>query len=97
MIIEGRTSSGFDFSVDSEQLEDFGFLELLADMSDDNNVKRMRAITAMPERLLGKKGRAALLKHVRNERGFTPSAKVVEEINEILTICGSENRDAKNS
>lgn len=97
MKIEGKTSSGFEFTVESALLEDFEFLGILADFTGGENLSRMRAILALPGRMLGEEGRKALLEHCRNEEGYCPTERVTAELGEILTYCQQNNKTVKKS
>lgn len=97
MKIEGKTASGFEFSVESGLLEDFEFLTLLGDFTGDDDRARSRAVLAMPGRLLGEEGRRALIEHCRNEEGFSPTARIYEELGSILNLCQERNKAVKKS
>lgn len=97
MKIEGKTASGFQFSVESGLLEDFEFLTLLGDFTGDDDRARSRAVLAMPGRLLGAEGRRALIEHCRNEEGFSPTARIYEELGSILNLCQERNNAVKKS
>lgn len=97
MKIEGTTASGFEFSVESGLLEDFEFLGLLGDFMGEDDRARTRAVLALPGRLLGEEGRKALIEHCRNEEGFSPTARVYEELGSILNLCQERNRAVKKS
>lgn len=97
MKIEGKTASGFQFSVESGLLEDFEFLTLLGDFTGDDDRARSRAVLAMPGRLLGAEGRRALIEHCRNEEGFSPTVRIYEELGSILNLCQERNKAVKKS
>lgn len=90
MMIEGKTASGFAFSVDERVVTDFTFLELLTHLDG-------QAILALPGRLLGEAGKAALIEHCRDAEGYVPTARITEECIEIVNLCGERNKAVKNS
>lgn len=95
MKIEGKTASGFEFSVESGLLEDFEFLALLGDFTGDDDRARTRAVLALPGRLLGEEGRRALIAHCRNEEGFSPTSRIYKELGNILNLCQERNSAVK--
>lgn len=90
MQIEGKTESGFAFSVDERVVSDFTFLEMLTDLNGQN-------LLALPGRLLGEAGKAALIEHCRDAEGFVPTARITEECMAIINLCGERSRNVKNS
>lgn len=98
MMIEGKTASGFEFSVDERVVTDFTFLELLTAMEDRKDQARQGiAILTVPGRLLGDAGKAALIEHCRDDDGYVPTARMIEEIRNIIRLCSERNRNVKNS
>lgn len=90
MMIEGKTASGFAFSVDERVVTDFTFLELLTHLDG-------QALLQLPGRLLGEAGKAALIEHCRDAEGYVPTARITEECVEIVNLCGERNKAVKNS
>lgn len=90
MMIEGKTESGFEFAVDERTVADFTFLEMLIDLNGAN-------VLALPGRLLGEAGKAALIEHCRDKDGFVPASRVTQECLAIVNLCGERNRNVKNS
>ncbi|SNU09808.1 hypothetical protein SAMN05216470_2035 [Streptococcus equinus] len=77
-MITGTTSTGFEFEIDEKQLKNYEFVELISEV--DENELLMPKILKM---LLGDQV-AALKDHVRDEDGFVPIEKMVEEIKDIF-------------
>lgn len=78
-MIKGKTSTGFEFSVDSSVGNDYELVELLANLDED-----FLAMTKVVNRVLGKEQSNKLKEHVRNENGIVPTDRMAEEISEIF-------------
>lgn len=86
MIKTGTTKSGFEFKVDSDQLNDLDFVEDLG-KADENPVfwpKVMRAA-------LGDAQYANFKEHLRAENGKVPFDASLEEFTEILNLANAKN------
>lgn len=84
---QGKTKSGFVYTLDPNKLDDFELLEKLAGV--DDNILDLPKILVM---LLGKEQKDKLYDHVRTEDGRVPIQKVTEEIMDIFTA----NKEVKN-
>lgn len=90
-MIKGTTSSGFEYEIEDEALDDMELLDALVDMDEGSTSSYRYAIKA----LLGEEQRKALYEHVRNKKTGRVSAKAVfKEFAEVLT---SAKGDVKNS
>lgn len=78
-MIEGKTQSGFAFSIDPEIQDDMELLEAIAD-ADENPLR----ITSVLKRLLGEEQKRALYEHLRNEKGRVSIKAVSQEIVDIF-------------
>lgn len=76
----GKTSSGFEFSLQDEVLDDYELLETLQDIDDDDYGKTTKMVTM----LLGPAQRDALKDHVRSENGRVSAQKMLAEVMEIF-------------
>lgn len=86
MIKTGTTKSGFEFKVDSDQLNDLDFVEDLG-KADENPVfwpKVMRVA-------LGDAQYARFKAHIRTENGKAPFDTALEEFTEILNLANAKN------
>jgi len=86
MIKTGTTKSGFEFKVDTEQLNDLDFVEDLG-KADENPVfwpKVMRAA-------LGDAQYASFKEHLRTENGKVPFDTSLDEFTEILNLANAKN------
>lgn len=85
-MIQGKTNSGFKFEIDENQLKNYEFVELVAEV-DENELLMPKLLKL----LLGDQVEA-LKDHVRDESGIVPIEKMVTEIKDIF-----ENAQVKNS
>lgn len=85
-MIQGKTNSGFKFEIDKNQLKNYEFVELVAEV-DENELLMPKLLKL----LLGNQVEA-LKDHIRDENGIVPIEKMVEEIKDIF-----ENAQVKNS
>ena len=77
-MIKGTLKSGFEFEYDETQLDDMRFLDDLAAIEENPLV-----VSRVIEKMLGKKQKEALYKHLEDENGRVPTeafGKAVEEI-----------------
>ncbi|EDT47251.1 hypothetical protein Javan263_0041 [Streptococcus phage Javan263] len=85
-MIQGKTNSGFKFEIDENQLKNYEFVELVAEV-DENELLMPKLLKL----LLGDQVEA-LKDHIRDESGIVPIEKMVTEIKDIF-----ENAQVKNS
>ena len=76
----GKTTSGFEYEIDEESLDDYELLEDLSELDDGNSAKT----TSVLNRLLGKEQKDRLKEHLRTESGRVPASKMMIEIGEIF-------------
>lgn len=100
MIVNGKTSSGFEYSVDTRRVEDFRYVRILAKLSDQtlpDTEKVMYSIEAI-ETLLGKEDVDKLCEYIAAANdGYAPSEAVIREALEINGHVAAENNRVKNS
>ena len=78
-MVEGKTSTGFKFSIDEEMLNDWELLEDLAELDTDNG-----KVVQVSKRLLAE-DYEKLKEHCRNEcTGRVSVTKMVEELSGIF-------------
>ena len=83
-MIKGTTSSGFEYSIKNDALDDMELLDALVEMDEGSATSYRYAIKA----LLGEEQRKALYEHVRNKKTGRVSAKAVfKEFAEVLTTA----------
>lgn len=88
MNITGKTSSGFEYTIPEENLNNYELLEALGEM-EDNPLLLSKTVNL----LLGKEQANKLKNHVRTESGVVPTEKISDEIMDIFT----NQKEAKNS
>lgn len=88
-MITGTTKSGFAYEIEEEALDDFELLEALVDVQEG----RATGFVNVAERLLGKKGKRALVAHVKQDGGRASAKRVYAEIMEIFGAIGSKEKN----
>lgn len=88
-MIKGKTSSGFEFEVSKDVMNDYELLENLGEFDDNPAI-----IGKVVKQVLGKEQANRLKNHVRNENGLVPTDKMSEEINEIFAKVGLEEKNS---
>lgn len=84
----GKTSSGFEFELDDEVLDDYELLEMLTELDEG----RYDRVTITVEKLLGKEQKEKLKEHIRKDGKVSAS----EFMNEIAEIFQNANDSLKN-
>lgn len=87
-MLEGKTKSGFEFSIPDEALDNMELVETLAGV-DANPLLLPRLVT----QLLGEEQKQKLYDHLRTESGVVPISLVDDEIMQIF----QSGKEAKNS
>lgn len=82
-MLEGKTSKGFNFAIEEQDLNDMEFLELMAEV-DENPLLFPKLI----EMMLGKEQKSALYEFYRNEQGKVPIDEIRDAVGEILASNG---------
>lgn len=79
-MIKGTTESGFDFEVKEELADDFEFLELLGDFSENPLMA-----SKLADKMLGREQKEALKEHLRGEDGRIKTSDMFRDLTEIIT------------
>lgn len=101
-MIKGKTSTGFEFSIDEQRLNNMEFIDALADIQrlEDAEEKDTQEILYLTSNLinliLDKKTKKALYDYVRKEDGTVPIDAVSREVREIIAYNGEQSEDVKN-
>ena len=78
-MINGKTTSGFEYSLDPDKLNDYELLEKIGEMEENPF-----ALTNVFNMVLGKEQVEKLKDHLRSEDGTVPIEKMTAEITEIF-------------
>lgn len=84
-MLTGTTSTGFEYSIPEEQLDNMELLDALAEADSG----KLLAISRVCDLLLGREQKARLYDHCRTERGNVPTGAIRDEILDI--IQGQDN------
>jgi len=87
-MITGKTTSGFEYQVPEENLNNYELVETLGEL-ESNPLLIARTV----DLLLGKEQKEKLKDHLRTESGTVPTDKISEEIMEIF----NSQKETKNS
>ena len=79
-MIRGKTESGFEFNVAEKLADDFEFLELLGDFSENPLMA-----SKLADKMLGREQKEALKEHLRGEDGRIKTSDMFRELTEIIT------------
>lgn len=87
-IIKGKTSSGFEFEINKDKLDDMEFIDLLAELKNGDYLQ----FSKIADFMLGKEQKAKLYEHIRKINGQARISLFAEEMKEILLF----NSEVKN-
>lgn len=98
-MIEGKTKSGFKFSVDERAIKSKQFVLKLAQMNRAGDKPEAVILEdEIEDLLLGAEQKAALSEHLNKKAGGYAEVKdYVQEISEILDVCGERSAEVKNA
>lgn len=88
-MIKGKTSSGFEFEISKDIVNDYELVENLAELEENPLL-----IGKIVNQVLGKEQAKNLKEHVRNEKGIVPTDKITKEIIEIFKNAGEETKNS---
>ena len=88
-MIEGKTKSGFEFSIDENVMNDMRLVDVICELTDGGNKLLIsKALTL----LLGD-NKKKLYDHVAEEDGRVPMEKIEEEITDIFKAFGPAGKN----
>lgn len=87
-MIEGKTSSGFEYAIPEENLNNYELVEALSEVEENPLL-----ISKVVKLLLGDEQAKKLKDHLRTKTGIVPMDKMSDEIMEIF----ESQKDTKNS
>lgn len=88
-MMKGKTSTGFEFSLEDEAMDDYELLEVVSKIDTGDYT----LVPSMIEMLLGKEQKEKLKDHIRNKNGKVSVKNMMEEVMEIF----KESTPGKNS
>ena len=91
--MEGKTKSGFKFSIDERILGDWRLLTAIAKSESNDQAEQIKGTYDLVSLILGDKEKDLMDFISSKNDGFVPTDKVAETITEILTTV----RELKNS
>ena len=78
-MLKGKTSSGFEFAIQKNTLDNYELVEALGDIDTNPFV-----LTKVVNLLLGKEQKEQLKEHVRDEEGIVTTTALMAEIEDIF-------------
>ncbi|MCB5934496.1 hypothetical protein LI012_06465 [Caldibacillus thermoamylovorans] len=87
-MIKGKTSSGFEYAIPEENLNNYELVEILGEIEENPLL-----ISKVVKLLLGNEQAKKLKEHLRTKTGIVPMDKMSDEIMEIF----ESQKDTKNS
>ena len=88
-MIKGKTSSGFNFEISKDVINDYELVENLGELEDNPLI-----LGKIVAQILGKEQTVKLKDHIRNENGIVPTDKMTQEIIEIFRNGGEETKNS---
>ncbi len=88
-MIKGKTSSGFEFQISKDIVNDYELVENLVELEDNPLI-----LGKIVKQILGEEQTQKLKDHVRNEKGIVPIDKMTQEIIEIFQNSGEEIKNS---
>lgn len=83
-MINGKTKSGFEYSVDENVMDNWEWFEEMSDGTMSGEVRAAKMLFSDEEY-------KRLKEHCRNEKGVVPAKKMDAEIAEIIMYVNSKN------
>lgn len=77
--IKGKLSTGFEFEIDKENLNDYELLEYISEIGENPML-----LPKVVKKVLGEKQKNELLDHLRNENGIVKNEAIEAAITEIF-------------
>lgn len=88
-MINGKTKTGFEFSVDENNMNDMELVDILADDTMDDALRMSHVV----RKLMGRDQRKALYDHVR-VNGRVPVDAVIAEVEDIFAAMGNPGKNS---
>ena len=97
-MIKGTTSTGFEFEVNENRLNNMEFIDTLVELEsidDDNAGQALTCVSKLINCIFTKEQKKKLYDHVRAKDGTVPIEAVQNEVMEVIHFDGNE--ELKNS
>lgn len=88
MKVQGKTSTGFEFTINTEMMDNMELLDMIAE-ADGNPLMLPKLVKTV----LGDDQRKALYDHLRTEDGRVPIMAVSKAIVEIFNSSGKQGKN----
>lgn len=96
-MITGKTSSGFEYSVDANIGNDFRFVQKLRKLMSNDMTSQVEGVVDLVHTVFNDEAQEeAFLLHLADDRGRVPADKVFDEVKEILDASAVQDKDVKN-
>lgn len=92
-----KTKSGFVCDVNPDLAKDWRFCKGLAKLDSGDESQVIQGITFLVPFLLGDDGEAALMEHVKDEKGIISTPMIIEEFKDIFFKIGDESKKSASS
>ena len=92
-----KTKTGFVCDVEKERALDWRTCKCLRKIDSGDGSLIIQGITDVVPLLLDEAGEAALMEHVKDEKGYIPTPRMIEEVKEILEKLGEEAKKSASS
>lgn len=80
-MIQGKTSSGYEFTIDEKAADNMELIDALAELEDGNEL----AVSKVCRLLFGPAERKRIYDYLRDEEGRVPIQSFIELVKEIFT------------
>ena len=89
-MIEGKTNSGFEYSISEEVFDDYDLLQNIAEVAKGNDIYFVPVV----RQLLGEEQEKALKAHLKARDGRVKTTAMTSEIVEIIQACKSAGKNS---
>ncbi len=84
-MVNGKTSTGFEFTVDERKAKDWELIEIVADMQKaDNDMHVYASVISVINFLIGEDQKERLKEHCRRLYGYADAEQITKEVFEIV-------------
>lgn len=91
-MINGKTETGFEFSVKKDAMNDMEVVDAIAKSSMGDKFEKLTAVSILCDKMLGS-DKKRLYDHVRKEDGRVPIDDLEKELVNILKALGEQGKN----